>query len=594
MFRGEKLEAAVSKTEPIAVSIVEGGVYQISNFRIIPYSDPQRYTRNRYKIIFHSGTRIVPFEDDRIPLHGWSFFGIENILRVGDNFGYLVDVIGVLAAVSKGKLVIKDKRVYKRMVINIIDLTGMCQCVVNGDAVDILCNYLCLDWVNRPTIGLRYVEVKKVEGKIFLNSIPHVSKIYLNHTYHEDWVIGDRFCGLKCDVPVECVGSFDPDVDIKDDMLNCHAKTSISELLKIKERGVAVVKASINAFINDCPWSYNSCWCHMELQNEKDVYRCNRCYRDIAHAVRRYRIKLEVFDGYDNTLFMLNDSQVKHIVGIQCEELFALNQDEEKSRYPIQLVESLLCKELLFKDKFIPSFTKFGDSADGINSEGFQAGVLYGRKSDDFSNIAEIYSSSYGADSGNASINQVIAHRPIKRKLIHEFEDEAHDRDQEFEYVDECVRRKLFENYEYSTGGECSGIKLNDSVVKTVENSTDEFMGNGSKKYNVNVNEEETWMLVKPDVHTDGHLLKKVSSVDGDHKMMAYVGNGPTYGETIKHNEIIDLTLLSDEDEEVSQKDCCLKKSVDISVSSMSDNFVILAEDTDEDVDCVEVIYLSE
>lgn len=44
----------------------------------------------------------------------------------------------------------------------------MCQCVVNGDAVDILCNYLCLDWVNRPTIGLRYVEVKKVEGEFKL------------------------------------------------------------------------------------------------------------------------------------------------------------------------------------------------------------------------------------------------------------------------------------------------------------------------------------------------------------------------------------------------------------------------------------------
>lgn len=40
----------------------------------------------------------------------------------------------------------------------------------------------------------------------------------------------------------------------------------------------------------------------------------------------RYRIKLEVFDGYDNTIFMLNDSQVNQIVGIQCEELLSLTQ----------------------------------------------------------------------------------------------------------------------------------------------------------------------------------------------------------------------------------------------------------------------------
>lgn len=40
----------------------------------------------------------------------------------------------------------------------------------------------------------------------------------------------------------------------------------------------------------------------------------------------RYRIKLDVFDGYDSSIFVLNDAQVNELVGISCEDLLALNE----------------------------------------------------------------------------------------------------------------------------------------------------------------------------------------------------------------------------------------------------------------------------
>lgn len=51
---------------------------------------------------------------------------------------------------------------------------GKCHCVLIGDAVQTLSDYLCLNWVLRPVVGLRFVDVRRVEGQelfIILNNV---------------------------------------------------------------------------------------------------------------------------------------------------------------------------------------------------------------------------------------------------------------------------------------------------------------------------------------------------------------------------------------------------------------------------------------
>lgn len=43
----------------------------------------------------------------------------------------------------------------------------MTTCVLVGDIVDNLTEYLCSDWVTRPVLGLRYVEVSSNNGNQF-------------------------------------------------------------------------------------------------------------------------------------------------------------------------------------------------------------------------------------------------------------------------------------------------------------------------------------------------------------------------------------------------------------------------------------------
>ncbi|XP_057434285.1 uncharacterized protein LOC130726968 isoform X2 [Lotus japonicus] len=519
------MEAAVSKLDPITEKLEEGAVYEISNFLIVQNTGSQRYTRHSFRIILHTSTRIVPAKDDRIPLHGLSFFHIQNIMLVGDKFGYLVDVMGVLSAASRVKLLIKGNRIYKMMVIDIMDLTGKCSCVLVGDIVESISEYLSKDWVNRPTIGLRYVDVRKVDGKVKINCIPYVSKIYINHVYEEDWITGDRFIGLESDIPVEYICSPDLSFDIKDDMVGSNSMRTVAELLTVKQRGVAVVKACINAFINDCPWSYNSCWCHMELQMENGAYRCNRCYRDIGKTVRRYKIQLEVFDGYDNTIFVLNDAQANQCVGIQCEDLLNLNENAVPGRYPLILQEKLLSKELLFKvrtgagttyygeqtfevlaicddvgvisnfsrseafltpvkAKFCPPFTQFEEICDGHDTEDNGVAKLKETVHCGSSNIGVIHSLGCLSDSTHSSINQVIVHRPLKRKLMAEFQDSENGCGQLLQYVDQCGGSKLVEEYKSFSKGNCSGIQPIPSDCKSLEDDVEHVKGQSCKSQN--------------------------------------------------------------------------------------------------------------
>lgn len=85
-----KFEASVCKSHRIIPKIVEGGVYQISFFRIIYNIGIKRYTNTEFKLFLHSCTKIVPAVDHNIPRNAWEFFNMADINYYGNTFGYLV------------------------------------------------------------------------------------------------------------------------------------------------------------------------------------------------------------------------------------------------------------------------------------------------------------------------------------------------------------------------------------------------------------------------------------------------------------------------------------------------------------------------
>lgn len=48
----------------------------------------------------------------------------------------------------------------------------MKKCYLVGDVVDMMSEYLCADWVRRPVVALRFVEIRKTNGEAFLKLYP--------------------------------------------------------------------------------------------------------------------------------------------------------------------------------------------------------------------------------------------------------------------------------------------------------------------------------------------------------------------------------------------------------------------------------------
>ncbi|XP_057417685.1 uncharacterized protein LOC130711920 isoform X2 [Lotus japonicus] len=479
---------------------------------------------------------------------------MENITNVGPNFGYLVDVIGILSAASKEKLLIKGNHVYKMMEIDLMDNTGKCHCVLIGDAVQTLSDYLCLNWVLRPVVGLRFVDVRRVEGKFTVQIIPYVSRIYINQVF-EHLMFND---------------------------------------------GVSVVSGLVISFIKDSPWWYVSCRCHTEVIPEDDVYKCHRCYRNIAKTIRRYRIRLELFDGTDIAMFVLNDAVVSELVGLPCEKLLNFIEDPLVPQYPTLLEEKLLGEEFLFKvriggqmsyngeriyevlrlcsdadviamfnsgiaiitpskDKFIPPFTELEGVLDGADVENKTVTDLEKIEGDDDSDMAGMNQLEYISDGTNPSVNQPIIRRPLKRKLIQEFDDAVDKYVGVLKAVEVAFQRKLSDKYIFNNLGECSSKPAGLSSLKVLCHSSEGVKSDDYIKKNVITDDEELVMVHKSVIDVGGDTLETMSKVDGVKSSLTPMGN-VSYLRKKKSSciEFVDLTISEDGSKGLPALECNL------------------------------------
>ncbi|XP_057426380.1 uncharacterized protein LOC130719788 [Lotus japonicus] len=435
---GVKFEASICKSVVVPPKMFEGRVYQISFFRILDNIGPKRLTSIRYKLYFLPCTRIFPAVDHDMPRNGWDFFHMHHIKDYGNTFGYLVDVIGILTAASSEKLMIKDKRVYKTMDIKLSDRSGMTKCVLVGDIVDMLSEYLCADWVVRPIVGLRFVEVRSKNGQNVIYAVPYVTKILINHKFDEDVVLADRFHGVDFKLHVDYIFNLDNNLNNHADMLELHPKKTIPQLLESKEKGTFVVHAWILALLKNSNW---------------------------------YSFKVQVCDGSDNTIFVLNDHDAMHLINVPCEELMRSEEVKPSSEIPPLLEEILVGKELLFKiragfgmtynrqqtyevlkicddshvikmfrsgnffstpmeAKFAPSFTQLEVAHDDAKVEEMHAGNFKCK------GAAPVKSNLAKKQTTIISQSSTSIHLPLKRKLEAEFDKFVSEIDNDLDAID--------------------------------------------------------------------------------------------------------------------------------------------------------------
>lgn len=180
---GVKIQASVSKLQDGNFDLEVGFVYKISSFKVIPNDRHVRLTNNRFRLLFNVETNIFLSGDPSIPREAWSFVDSAEIERSMGTFPHLIDFMGLLTAVSTVRRIIVQGRVYKMIVMQIVDPTGLVRCLLLGEMVDLLMMELSSNWINRPIVILQYFRAKYIRGGIILQNVPHFSSLYINTSF---------------------------------------------------------------------------------------------------------------------------------------------------------------------------------------------------------------------------------------------------------------------------------------------------------------------------------------------------------------------------------------------------------------------------
>ncbi|XP_057450051.1 uncharacterized protein LOC130741225 [Lotus japonicus] len=358
--QGTKIQASVCKFHRLRLEILPGFVYKISKFNVIPNDYGLRFTNHNYKLIFGSSTNIVRFDDTTIPRECWSFYDTLNIQRRGATFSFLIDFIGLLTAVSRVRRLVIGGRNKKMIVIELVDPVGKIRCVLLGEVVDRLMLHLCSNWTKRPILLLQFVKVRSFADQMIIQMVPHSSQLHINLEAVSIFTRRLFSQSIQINEHVGFIPYQKLEMNMKDEMMNLYPKKTLTQLLVEEQTGVCVTYGGIVGLIRDEPWTYPSCICHDELIVRTGVYECVRCDRFFYQMIRRYRLKIEVFDGYQSAVFVLSDREVKEVMKKSFEKFVIPFEAQLDVEFPLEVEENVIGKKMLFKVERIAGLTYNG------------------------------------------------------------------------------------------------------------------------------------------------------------------------------------------------------------------------------------------
>ncbi|XP_057452542.1 uncharacterized protein LOC130744367 [Lotus japonicus] len=354
-IKGDKMHGVVCKNHSLNQVVTEGCAYIIHGFKVIWNDGTYHFMGQKLRLLFSSSTMFILTEDKRISLDGLSFLDTRKIQRVRNPTQPLIDIMGMLTAASAERIWISDAVLQKMIAVDLQDTKGSIRVVIIGDHAEFLSNFLCSNWTRRPILALQLVRVKIEQDKLYVFSMAPVSRLFVNPTFDGALDLVDRLeaMGVRQAEPVEYIWPNEDQSHIRDEMLSLYPRKTITQLIETTEDGIFVVHAGIVGLIRDGHWSYPSCRCYAELLGLGGRFECLKCCRIVGNMQRRYRLKLEVFDGYASSIFVLHDSETRHFMNLSCEDLILNMQqsmeDPFEEDYPTVLEEKIVGREVLFQ-----------------------------------------------------------------------------------------------------------------------------------------------------------------------------------------------------------------------------------------------------
>ncbi|KAJ1390048.1 Zinc finger, GRF-type [Sesbania bispinosa] len=333
---GNRIQATVRKPmiQKFRGVMMEGQTYRIAYFGIINNTGLFRAARHAYKLLFHSRTRVIPCETMSVPLYSLALSDSQEVYETGGKSDHLVDVMGLLTAVSAERLSARDGRTTRLIVMELSDEKGKVRCTVFRPYVDMIKEYLSRGVDEMPVVIAQFVRVNTYKGDVVLQNVMNTTRVLWNPDIPE--AIDFKSCmvalGVDPSSSIGVIGEAQGELSMQEEFTKLFPRKSINELHSTEEEGVFIVLASISAVLFQDMWWYNAC----------------RCMKTVSDVDDKYKLKVEVFDGVDTATFILFDADAEKLLGKPCSVLVADVVDPKAAEYPGDF-NVVVGMELLFK-----------------------------------------------------------------------------------------------------------------------------------------------------------------------------------------------------------------------------------------------------
>ncbi|KAJ1440451.1 hypothetical protein SESBI_02024 [Sesbania bispinosa] len=286
---GFKIQASIRKPmmKKFKELVDEGEVYRMFFFGVVRNLGSYRATGHEYKLLFHAKTKLTRCETANIPYLGVVPVSSKKICETGGHSDFLM---------------------------------------------------------------VQYAKVKKFRGIVVPQNVLNTTRILWNPEIALAVDFKNSIISKCIDIegPIGLIEEHVGSASADEEFLHMFPRKTISELHATEEDGYFIVLATIIAVLNDTQWWYLACKCNRVVSVDGENYYCSFCESNVNEITKRYKLKVEVFDGEDTVAFVMFDSDAELLTAIPCSALCDTFKDAEGDHLPPQLDE-LGGRELLFK-----------------------------------------------------------------------------------------------------------------------------------------------------------------------------------------------------------------------------------------------------
>lgn len=329
--------------------IVEGEVYKMAYFGVVPNLGSYRSTVHDYKLVFQMKTKIQKAESSTIPLYGLSFTKCADLKNSREESVFLVDVIGLLTGMSDLREYVKDGKVVKMTIIEVTDDSGKIECALFGEYAESLKSLMESAGAGMPVVVMQFLKQKIFRDNSSLTNIMGTTRLMLNPDIPEvvSFKNGLAVHGVESSYPVAVLQARGK-VSKEDDFLNLYPKRTIGDIKNSAEEGTFVVYGTVTDLVEGDEFWYPSCKCHKAVTPDSGSYYCSSCVKHVFQIVPRFRLKIRVCDGIDDAVFVMFDTDVQQLIGKTCAQVVAESKADCDLTYPA-VFDALVGKEILLK-----------------------------------------------------------------------------------------------------------------------------------------------------------------------------------------------------------------------------------------------------